>query len=68
MPGIRPMPFGHLGDGNVHFNLSQPQGANAAAFLARAPEQSDIELDLMRRIKRACDPNNILNPGRVIAL
>jgi len=99
LPGIRPVPFGHMGDGNIHFNLSQPPGMGKDAFMARAPEmhaivhgivaelggsisaehgigrykrellksvKSEIELDLMRRIKRAFDPNNILNPGRVI--
>jgi D-lactate dehydrogenase (cytochrome) len=35
IPGSRPVPFGHLGDGNVHFNISQPVGADAAQFLAR---------------------------------
>jgi D-lactate dehydrogenase (cytochrome) len=35
VPGCRPVPFGHLGDGNVHFNVSQPVGADAAQFLAR---------------------------------
>lgn len=35
MPGIRPVPFGHIGDGNIHFNLSQPQGMDKDAFLAR---------------------------------
>lgn len=34
LPGVRFVSFGHLGDGNVHFNLSQPVGADAAAFLA----------------------------------
>lgn len=34
MPGVRVVAFGHLGDGNVHFNLSQPEGADTAAFLA----------------------------------
>src|SRR5205085_4894698 len=34
IPGCRPCPFGHLGDGNVHFNISQPVGADRAAFLA----------------------------------
>ena len=33
MPGIRPVPFGHIGDGNVHFNLSQPPGMDKDAFL-----------------------------------
>jgi FAD/FMN-containing dehydrogenase len=99
LPGLRPVAFGHLGDGNIHFNLSQPVGADPAGFLARAPDlhalvhgivaelggsvsaehgigrykrellktvKSDIELDLMRRIKHAFDPNGILNPGRVL--
>jgi FAD/FMN-containing dehydrogenase len=35
MPGIRAMPFGHIGDGNIHFNLLQPLGADPAAFLAQ---------------------------------
>jgi FAD/FMN-containing dehydrogenase len=35
MPGIRVVPFGHLGDGNIHFNLEQPEGMAGAAFLAQ---------------------------------
>lgn len=35
-PGIRPVPFGHLGDGNIHFNFSQPVGADPKAFMAGA--------------------------------
>ena len=35
IPGIRVYAFGHLGDGNAHFNLSQPVGADTDAFLAR---------------------------------
>lgn len=99
MPGARPLPFGHLGDGNIHFNISQPKGMEEPAFMARAPEihavvygvvaelggsiaaehgigrykrdllaavKSDVELEMMRRIKRVFDPNNILSPGRVI--
>jgi D-lactate dehydrogenase (cytochrome) len=38
IPGVRPVPFGHLGDGNIHFNLSQPEGADPEAFLARWEE------------------------------
>ena len=35
VPGARPVAFGHLGDGNLHFNISQPAGADKAAFMAR---------------------------------
>ncbi len=98
-PGARPVPFGHLGDGNIHFNISQPAGADRAAYLARWDEMSRIvhdivagmdgsisaehgigmlkvqeltrykdpvELDLMHRLKRAIDPANLMNPGKVI--
>ena len=34
IPGSRPLPFGHLGDGNIHFNVSQPVGGDKKAFLA----------------------------------
>lgn len=33
MPGVRPVPFGHMGDGNIHFNLSQPHSMEPQAFL-----------------------------------
>lgn len=33
-PGARPVPFGHFGDGNVHYNVSQPAGMDKAAYLA----------------------------------
>ncbi|MGH6924807.1 MAG: FAD-binding oxidoreductase [Propylenella sp.] len=98
-PGARIVAFGHMGDGNIHFNLAQPPGMDPLEFLRRAPGvhaavhaivvemggsiaaehgigrykrellpsvKSEIELDLMRRIKKTFDPNNILNPGRVI--
>jgi FAD/FMN-containing dehydrogenase len=41
VPGIRPVPFGHLGDGNIHFNLTQPEGADRAAYLARLDEVAE---------------------------
>jgi len=99
LPGIRPMAFGHVGDGNIHFNLTQPDGANKEAYLARWQEFNDlvhavvrelagsisaehgvgrlkrdeithykpaVEIELMRRIKRVLDPDNIMNPGKVV--
>jgi FAD/FMN-containing dehydrogenase len=99
IPGCRPFPFGHMGDGNIHYNVSQPVGAEKAAFLARWNDVNDVvhaialelggtisaehgigqlkremlkavrppvELELMRRIKAAFDPNGILNPGKVL--
>ncbi len=42
MPDARPVPFGHLGDGNIHFNISQPVGADTAQFLARWDEINAI--------------------------
>jgi D-lactate dehydrogenase (cytochrome) len=91
--------YGHLGDGNLHFNVQQRARADAATFLERAPAihravydivmeyggsfsaehgigqlktaelsryKTPAELDLMRSLKRALDPRNILNPGKVI--
>jgi FAD/FMN-containing dehydrogenase len=101
MPGIRVCAFGHIGDGNIHFNLQQPVGAEPQAFLAEwhrfnrivhdavaarggsiaaehgvglfkrdeLPRYKDpVALALMARIKRAIDPENRLNPGKVITI
>jgi D-lactate dehydrogenase (cytochrome) len=38
MPDIRPLPFGHLGDGNLHYNFQSARGADPQAFLARSEE------------------------------
>ena len=99
VPGARFVSFGHLGDGNIHYNVSQPPGMEKASFLAMWNEMNDavfevvgrfggsisaehgigrlkahrmaaiktpVELELMRGLKRLFDPNNILNPGRVL--
>jgi len=99
IPGARPLPFGHAGDGNIHYNVSQPIGADKAQFLARWDEvnrtvfaivrkhggsisaehgvgvmkrdllpgvKDPVALELMRTLKRTLDPNNILNPGKVL--
>jgi FAD/FMN-containing dehydrogenase len=42
IPGARPLPFGHLGDGNIHYNVSQPAGADTAAFLKRWDEVNAV--------------------------
>lgn len=99
MPGIRVVPFGHMGDGNIHFNLIGPEGSDPAAFLAHDHQIMDAvnavvrdlggsfsaehgvgklkpymmtswrggaELDVMRWIKAAFDPAQIMNPGKVL--
>jgi FAD/FMN-containing dehydrogenase len=99
MPDCRPLPFGHYGDGNIHFNVSQPLGMDKAAFLARWDDftgainaivmefggsisaehgigrmkrallplvKSPVEMDMMRAVKAALDPEGILNPGKLL--
>ena len=48
IPGIRPAPFGHLGDGNIHFNVVQPVDMPADAFLARSHDIMDAVADIVR--------------------
>lgn len=40
-PGARPMPFGHFGDGNVHYNVTQPAGMDKARYLAQWEPMQD---------------------------
>ncbi|MCX8133492.1 MAG: FAD-binding oxidoreductase [Roseococcus sp.] len=50
IPGSRPVPFGHLGDGNIHMNLLQPEGMEPAAFLARGEEIMRVVNDIVREL------------------
>ena len=50
LPGIRPVPFGHIGDGNVHFNLSQPVAMEKAAFLDLWEEMNAIVHNIVREM------------------
>jgi FAD/FMN-containing dehydrogenase len=48
-PGCRPCPFGHLGDGNIHFNVTQPRGGDKDAFLALYDEMNAAVFDIVQR-------------------
>ncbi|MHC2621547.1 FAD/FMN-containing dehydrogenase [Bradyrhizobium huanghuaihaiense] len=50
IPGARPVPFGHLGDGNLHYNISQPIGANTADYLARWHEMNAVVFEIVLRM------------------
>ncbi|MDI3382847.1 FAD-binding oxidoreductase [Xenophilus aerolatus] len=98
--GVRLVNFGHLGDGNLHYNVQAPVDGDAKAFLREQEERvntlvydqvekfggsfsaehgigelkvhklekhkSPVALGMMRAIKGALDPHNLLNPGRVL--
>jgi FAD/FMN-containing dehydrogenase len=50
VPGCRPVPFGHLGDGNIHFNVTQPEGADKDAYLARWEEMNAVVHGIVTRM------------------
>ena len=95
----RMVTFGHVGDGNLHYNVSAPPQQDNDAFLNQQADinrvvydsvaqfggsisaehglgalkidditryKNQVELNIMRNIKRALDPLNIMNPGKVI--
>jgi D-lactate dehydrogenase (cytochrome) len=98
-PGCRMVTFGHLGDGNLHYNVSPPEGTSGEAFIEKQEAinrvvhdsvnrfdgsisaehglgalkreeilryKGEVEMNLMRAIKKALDPQNLMNPGKVI--
>ena len=50
LPGIRPCPFGHMGDGNLHFNFSQPAGMDGKAFMTREGDINDALYEVVLRL------------------
>ncbi len=50
IPGARVVPFGHLGDGNIHYNVSQPIGANTADFMNRWHEVNAVVFEIVLRM------------------
>jgi FAD/FMN-containing dehydrogenase len=50
IPGSRPVPFGHIGDGNIHMNLAQEPGTDPAAFLARSHDIMDCVNEIVREL------------------
>jgi D-lactate dehydrogenase (cytochrome) len=50
IPGARPVPFGHLGDGNIHYNVSQPIGADTADFMGRWHEVNAVVFAIVLRM------------------
>jgi D-lactate dehydrogenase (cytochrome) len=50
IPGARPVPFGHLGDGNIHYNVSQPIGGNAADFLGQWHAVNAVVFEIVLRM------------------
>lgn len=47
LPGVRPCPFGHVGDGNLHFNLSKPVGGDDTVFLAESERAHTVVHDIV---------------------
>jgi D-lactate dehydrogenase (cytochrome) len=49
IPGARPLPFGHLGDGNIHYNVTQPEGADKAEYLKRWDEVNAVVFGVVKK-------------------
>jgi D-lactate dehydrogenase (cytochrome) len=51
IPGVRPVPFGHVGDGNIHFNFSRPAEMEDAEFMDRAHDVHHVIHDIVHSLK-----------------
>src|SRR5215203_6152580 len=49
IPGARPLPFGHVGDGNIHYNIAQPVGADKAEFMKRWHDVNAVVFDVVKK-------------------
>jgi len=99
-PGVRIVAFGHMGDGNIHYNVSMPDASQNKSFVAQQEGsvnrmvyevvreldgsisaehglgqlkrgiirdyKAPLELELMRIVKQALDPHDLMNPGKVL--
>jgi D-lactate dehydrogenase (cytochrome) len=98
-PALRIVTFGHLGDGNLHYNVAHPEHETEQWLLSKQSQinrivhdsvhrfngsisaehgvgalkreeilryKSEVEMNLMRTIKHALDPLNLMNPGKVV--
>ena len=50
IPGSRPLPFGHAGDGNIHYNVTQPEGSDKEAFLKRWDEVNAVVFEVVQKL------------------
>ena len=49
-PGIRIVAFGHVGDGNLHYNQSKPEAGENAAFIAAQPQVNEMVHDIVHQL------------------
>lgn len=68
LPEIRPVIFGHIGDGNLHFNLSQPIGMDKQEFMAYETQMNDIIFDLVHHYQGSFSAEHGIGQLRIEAL
>jgi len=63
--GARPVPFGHLGDGNIHFNISQPVGGDKAAFLSRVDDVARVVHDMVHAFEGSISAEHGIGQAKI---